>query len=58
MLIWVDLETTGLNPNEDKILEVAVAITDDNLQEIKTFTQVAYYSETPPMNVSYATCTV
>lgn len=50
MLIWIDLETTGLNPNEDKILEVSVAITDDNLQEIKTFTQVAYYSETPPMN--------
>lgn len=30
-LIWVDIETTGLNPSEDKILEVCCVITDKNL---------------------------
>lgn len=34
MLIWLDLETTGLNPNRDAILEAAVIITDDEFKEV------------------------
>jgi len=30
-LIWVDLEMTGLNPDMDKIVEIATIITDANL---------------------------
>jgi oligoribonuclease len=30
-LIWVDCEMTGLNPQTEKILEIAVVITDENL---------------------------
>ncbi len=30
-LIWLDLEMTGLNPDTDRILELATAITDSNL---------------------------
>lgn len=30
-LIWVDLEMTGLNPDLDHILEIAIVITDQNL---------------------------
>lgn len=30
-LIWVDLEMTGLNPDKDRILEIAVIITDSEL---------------------------
>jgi len=30
-LIWVDLEMTGLNPDIDHILEIAIVITDQNL---------------------------
>ena len=30
-LIWIDLEMTGLNPDQDKILEVACIVTDTNL---------------------------
>lgn len=30
-IVWIDLETTGLDPKTDKILEIAVVITDGNL---------------------------
>jgi len=33
-MVWVDLETTGLNPAEDVILEVAVVVTDGALNEL------------------------
>jgi len=31
-LIWVDLEMTGLNPSQDRILEIAVVVTDAHLE--------------------------
>ncbi|WP_133619266.1 oligoribonuclease [Hydromonas duriensis] len=33
-LIWLDMEMTGLNPLTDKILEIAVVITDANLDTV------------------------
>ena len=36
-ILWVDLEMTGLNPEKDKILEVAAIITDWDFNEIATF---------------------
>ncbi len=33
-LVWIDLEMTGLDPEQDKILEIATIITDGQLQEI------------------------
>ncbi len=33
-LVWIDLETTGLDTQTDQILEVACVITDDELNEI------------------------
>ena len=33
-LVWLDLEMTGLNPDKDRIIEVAVVITDHDLSEV------------------------
>lgn len=31
-LIWIDLEMTGLDPDRDRIIEIATVVTDHNLQ--------------------------
>jgi len=36
-ILWVDLEMTGLDPIEDRILEVAAIVTDWNFNEIATY---------------------
>ena len=36
-LLWVDLEMTGLDPENDRILEVAAIVTDFNFKEIATY---------------------
>jgi oligoribonuclease len=33
-LIWIDLEMTGLNPDEDRIIEIATIVTDSQLNVI------------------------
>ena len=33
-IVWIDIETTGLNPEVDKILEIAVLITDKELNQL------------------------
>lgn len=42
MLAFVDLETTGLNPDKHEVLEVACIITDDDLREIARFESVIF----------------
>ena len=36
-IIWVDLEMTGLDPIEDRIMEVAAIVTDWDFKEIATY---------------------
>lgn len=33
-LIWIDLEMTGLNPDQDRIIEIATLVTDSDLKII------------------------
>lgn len=33
-LVWIDMEMTGLNPDTDRIIEVAIVITDNNLETV------------------------
>ncbi len=39
-LLWIDLEMTGLEPDKDKILEVAAIATDMDLNEIANYEAV------------------
>lgn len=39
-LLWIDLEMTGLDPIEDRILEVGAIITDWEFREIATYEAV------------------
>jgi oligoribonuclease len=44
-LIWVDMEMSGLNPDSDRILEVAVVITDAQLERIAEGPVLAIYQD-------------
>ena len=33
-LVWLDMEMTGLSPDTDRIIEVAMVITDNNLETV------------------------
>ncbi len=44
-LLWIDLEMTGLEPDKDKILEVAAIATDMQLNEIATYEAVVKVDE-------------
>ncbi|HTK39264.1 MAG TPA: oligoribonuclease [Patescibacteria group bacterium] len=39
-LLWVDLEMTGLDPQADKILEIAAIVTDWNFNELARYEAV------------------
>lgn len=47
MLVWLDTETTGLDPTKHALLEVACIITDDKLQEVARFESVVGYPVGP-----------
>ena len=34
-LIWIDLEMTGLDPDSERIIEVATVVTDPNLNVLE-----------------------
>ncbi|PPI86519.1 oligoribonuclease [Candidatus Pantoea edessiphila] len=42
-LIWIDLEMTGLNPEKDRIIEIATIITDTNLNTLANGPVIAIY---------------
>ena len=44
-LLWIDLEMTGLDPEQDKICEVAAIATDMELNQIATYEAVVKVSD-------------
>ncbi|MBL4659375.1 MAG: oligoribonuclease [Alcanivoracaceae bacterium] len=45
-LIWIDLEMTGLNPMKDRIIEIAVIVTDKELNVIAEGEAMAIHQPT------------
>ncbi len=52
-IVWVDIETTGLDPVKHYVLEVAAVITDDKLVEIDRFERVIRYAWAERMLVKW-----
>ena len=44
-LVWIDLEMTGLRPEKNVIIEIAVVVTDNNLNIIKEGPSIAIYQK-------------
>ena len=44
-LFWIDLEMTGLDPLKDKVLEIAVIITDFDFNELESYECVIHQPE-------------
>lgn len=44
-LLWVDLEMTGLDPNEHVIIEVAAEVTDFNMKTLASYEAVIKHPE-------------
>jgi oligoribonuclease len=42
-LVWLDLEMTGLDPDKDRIIEIAMVITNANLEVIAQSAEIAIY---------------
>ena len=40
-LVWIDLEMTGLDPDQDSIIELALVVTDDQLRQLAEFPAMA-----------------
>lgn len=45
MILWVDLETTGLDPRENHLLEIAAVLTDSSLEEVDGHHAVFYFDD-------------
>ncbi len=45
-LIWIDLEMTGLNPMKDRIIEIALIVTDKNLNVVAEGEAMAIHQST------------
>ena len=49
-LIWIDLEMTGLDTDNDTIIEIATIVTDKNLNELAAGPEIAIAQSLPTMS--------
>ncbi len=55
-LIWIDIETTGLSPSEDIILEVAAVATNEKLEELGEMSFVINVKESSLLRMDAYVC--
>ncbi len=49
-LVWVDLEMTGLNPDEDVVIEIATIVTDSDLNTLAEGPVIAIHTSDERLN--------
>src|SRR5258706_8599868 len=47
VLVWLDMEMTGLDPDRERIIEIATILTDGNLTELGTGPELVIFQEEP-----------
>src|SRR4051794_6134690 len=50
-LLWIDMEMSGLNPDTDKVLEVAIVVTDSNLNTVAEAPVLVVHQENAVLDV-------
>jgi oligoribonuclease len=56
-LVWIDLEMTGLNPDTDKIIEIATIVTDSDLNILAEGPQFVIHQSDEVLNAMDEWCT-
>jgi len=56
-LVWIDLEMTGLNPEKEKIIEIATIVTDSDLNILAEGPQMVIHQSNELLNAMGEWCT-